>query len=430
MDKINMDLLQKKRFKVKFTVMTTNGLVLPLDTAIRRIRITNDFTNNVMPEYRVIMNLPPEIILQIQEDYDKVVFEMEVQSRFHEEELNSEKAKTEAERKRERLFDPFMGKTLLKPLLSDKGLLYVPPARGLDDDSESNGFKNIRYEMILVPVNSLQSNKGVDSGVLRNATVTEALLVMASKAKTKLYLSPPDNNTRYDQIVLYPGNLYSNMYHINNNYGIYKDDIKIYSNEDMVIVGPMSKGTSMDRGTVNIQVNFPRNKGDNIQYGSYDALDPEGSGRIKNMVVNSNNVAITDNSALASELSGSRQHVTNRTIYGLDENMYYQDHLDRDGVVNKARVYENVYSNSYALESFIKNNTKPRLVTINYKDVDIKPMDAYKRFHVKFDDHNYSRYNAKYKCIGMTTEFEMTNRNHCTISGLIKLRYEEPDDSE
>ena len=155
-----MDLLQKKRFKVKFTVMTTNGLVLPLDTAIRRIRITNDFTNNVMPEYRVIMNLPPEIILQIQEDYDKVVFEMEVQSRFHEEELNSEKAKTEAERKRERLFDPFMGKTLLKPLLSDKGLLYVPPARGLDDDSESNGFKNIRYEMILVPVNSLQSNKG------------------------------------------------------------------------------------------------------------------------------------------------------------------------------------------------------------------------------------------------------------------------------
>lgn len=430
MDKINMDLLQKKRFKVKFTVMTTNGLVLPLDTAIRRIRITNDFTNNVMPEYRVIMNLPPEIILQIQEDYDKVVFEMEVQSRFHEEELNSEKAKTEAERKRERLFDPFMGKTLLKPLLSDKGLLYVPPARGLNDDSESNGFKNIRYEMILVPVNSLKSNKGVDSGVLRNATVTEALLVMASKAKTKLYLSPPDNNTRYDQIVLYPGNLYSNIYHINNNYGIYKDDIKIYSNEDMVIVGPMSKGTSMDRGTVNIQVNFPRNKGDNIQYGAYDALDPEGSGRIKNMVVNSNNVAVTDNSALASELSGSRQHVTNRTIYGLDENMYYQDHLDRDGVVNKARVYENIYSNSYALESFIKNNTKPRLVTINYKDVDIKPMDAYKRFHVKFDDHNYSRYNAKYKCIGMTTEFEMTNRNHCTISGLIKLRYEEPDDSE
>ena len=430
MDKINMDLLQKKRFKVKFTVMTTNGLVLPLDTAIRRIRITNDFTNNVMPEYRVIMNLPPEIILQIQEDYDKVVFEMEVQSRFHEEELNSEKAKTEAERKRERLFDPFMGKTLLKPLLSDKGLLYVPPARGLDDDSESNGFKNIRYEMILVPVNSLQSNKGVDSGVLRNATVTEALLVMASKAKTKLYLSPPDNNTRYDQIVLYPGNLYSNIYHINNNYGIYKDDIKIYSNEDMVIVGPMSKGTSMDRGVVNIQVNFPRNKGDNIQYGAYDALDPEGSGRIKNMVVNSNNVAITDNSALASELSGSRQHVTNRTIYGLDENMYSQDHLDRDGVVNKARVYENIYSNSYALESFIKNNTKPRLVTINYKDVDIKPMDAYKRFHVKFDDHNYSRYNAKYKCIGMTTEFEMTNRNRCTISGLIKLRYEEPDDSE
>lgn len=430
MDKINMDLLQKKRFKVKFTVMTTNGLVLPLDTAIRRIRITNDFTNNVMPEYRVIMNLPPEIILQIQEDYDKVVFEMEVQSRFHEEELNSEKAKTEAERKRERLFDPFMGKTLLKPLLSDKGLLYVPPARGLDDDSESNGFKNIRYEMILVPVNSLKSNKGVDSGVLRNATVTEALLVMASKAKTKLYLSPPDNNTRYDQIVLYPGNLYSNIYHINNNYGIYKDDIKIYSNEDMVIVGPMSKGTSMDRGVVNIQVNFPRNKGDNIQYGAYDALDPEGSGRIKNMVVNSNNVAVTDNSALASELSGSRQHVTNRTIYGLDENMYYQDHLDRDGVVNKARVYENIYSNSYALESFIKNNTKPRLVTINYKDVDIKPMDAYKRFHVKFDDHNYSRYNAKYKCIGMTTEFEMTNRNHCTISGLIKLRYEEPDDSE
>lgn len=430
MDKINMDLLQKKRFKVKFTVMTTNGLVLPLDTAIRRIRITNDFTNNVMPEYRVIMNLPPEIILQIQEDYDKVVFEMEVQSRFHEEELNSEKAKTEAERKRERLFDPFMGKTLLKPLLSDKGLLYVPPARGLDDDSESNGFKNIRYEMILVPVNSLQSNKGVDSGVLRNATVTEALLVMASKAKTKLYLSPPDNNTRYDQIVLYPGNLYSNIYHINNNYGIYKDDIKIYSNEDMVIVGPMSKGTSMDRGVVNIQVNFPRNKGDNIQYGAYDALDPEGSGRIKNMVVNSNNVAITDNSTLASELSGSRQHVTNRTIYGLDENMYSQDHLDRDGVVNKARVYENIYSNSYALESFIKNNTKPRLVTINYKDVDIKPMDAYKRFHVKFDDHNYSRYNAKYKCIGMTTEFEMTNRNHCTISGLIKLRYEEPDDSE
>lgn len=430
MDKINMDLLQKKRFKVKFTVMTTNGLVLPLDTAIRRIRITNDFTNNVMPEYRVILNLPPEIILQIQEDYDKVVFEMEVQSKFHEEELNSEKAKTEAERKRERLFDPFMGKTLLKPLLSDKGLLYVPPARGLDDDSESNGFKSIRYEMILVPVNSLKSNKGVDSGVLRNATVTEALLVMASKAKTKLYLSPPDNNTRYEQIVLYPGNLYSNIYHINNNYGIYKDDIKIYSNEDMVIVGPMSKGTSMDRGVVNIQVNFPRNKGDNIQYGAYDALDPEGSGRIKNMVVNSNNVAITDNSALASELSGSRQHVTNRTIYGLDENMYYQDHLDRDGVVNKARVYENIYSNSYALESFIKNNTKPRLVTINYKDVDIKPMDAYKRFHVKFDDHNYSRYNAKYKCIGMTTEFEMTNRNHCTISGLIKLRYEEPDDSE
>lgn len=433
MDKINMDLLQKKRFKVKFTVMTTNGLVLPLDTAIRRIRITNDFTNNVMPEYRVIMSLPPEIILQIQEDYEKVVFEMEVQTRKHEEELEtSGRQKTEEERKKERIFDPFMGKTLLKPLLSDKGLLYVPPVRGLEDSSESNGFKALRYEMILVPVNSLKSNKGVDSGVLRNATVTEALLVMASKAKAKLYLSPPDNNTRYDQIVLYPGNLYSNIYHINNNYGIYRDDIKIYSNEDMVIVGPMSKGTTMDRGVMNIQVNFPRAKGDDIRYGSYDTLDPEGSGRIKNIVVNSNNVAITDNSALASELSGSRQYVTNRTIYGLDENMYSQDHMDRDGLVNKARVYENVYSNSFALEGFIKNNTKPRIVTINYKDINIKPMDAYKRFYVKFNDHNYRRYNARYKCIGMTTEFEMTTKNQCMISGLIKLRYDDPDgmDSE
>ena len=148
MDKINMDLLQKKRFKVKFTVMTTNGLVLPLDTAIRRIRITNDFTNNVMPEYRVIMSLPPEIILQIQEDYEKVVFEMEVQTRKHEEELEtSGRQKTEEERKKERIFDPFMGKTLLKPLLSDKGLLYVPPVRGLEDSSESNGFKALRNDI-------------------------------------------------------------------------------------------------------------------------------------------------------------------------------------------------------------------------------------------------------------------------------------------
>ena len=425
MDKINMDLLQQKRFKISFNVITSKGLVLPLGPAITRLRITNDFTNNVMPEYRVIMNLPPELIIQIQEDSDKVLFELEIKSKIHHNDNISPNEDPSTKGKKDKILDPYMKKILLKPLLSDKGLLYVPPIRGLENEKESNGFKTLRYEMILVPVNSLKSNKGVDSGVLRNVTVTEALLIMASKAKTKLYLSPPDNNTRYDQIILYPGNLFMNIYHINNNYGIYKDDIKIYSNEDMVIVGPMSKGTSMDKGTVNIQVNFPRRKEDNVQYGMYDALDPEGSGRIKNMVVHANNVAITDNSALVSELVGSRQHITNRTIYGLDENLYSQDHLDKDGIINKARVMENVYSNSYAVDSFIKNNTNPKIVTINYRDVDLKPMDAYKKFYVKFNDHNYERYNARYKCISLTTEFEIGAKNLCMISGLIKLAYDE-----
>src|SRR5699024_7250826 len=235
----------KKIFTPSMRALFSNGESEDLTPYIRVARMEIDFENYVMAYYRFIMELPPALLVKIQSDRNKVVFSYKI-------------IYTGEDVEDRRLIKTFQEQIILKPIMD-----LNTPIDYSDDilrEEEDNRLKLIRYEFIAVSEEVIKTNKPVVSGIYRNVTVDEAVLNMLGLFNNrKIYYKPSENRRKYKQLILSPGNVYTNLKYIDRVYGIYSSGIKIFNHDSGLNILPVEGMDPKAVGSINIEIKFGDN---------------------------------------------------------------------------------------------------------------------------------------------------------------------------
>ncbi|QQO92832.1 hypothetical protein CPT_Madawaska_182 [Staphylococcus phage Madawaska] len=403
-------LITKKIFNIKLIALYSDGTTDDLSQFIKRSRIEMNFQEYIMPYYRFILRLPKETIIKINKDRDKVVFS-----------FASDMITTDAES--ESLSIPFYEEIILNPLMDLSNPVNYDDRVTRTDEDQKHLFD--RYELVAISEETLKTNKPIVSGIYNNCTVSEVVTDLLSNLKNReIYLHEIDNNKIYEQIILLPANVYDNIKFIDDVYGIYNREIKMFNHETGLNILPMSGFDPNDIGKVKVEIRFPSNQTDEeIIEGSYEQISEEDDlVRNKNIVTRINNVSLVDNTRLFNELIGSEIN-----LFGMDNeteytklNTYRRDMEDRNGPINKVKVYDDIYDNPYSLEKEF-NNSKDIILKIQLNDIDLTMEDTFKQFDIEFFNEYYKHYNGFYELLSINQEYKNASKA-LVLSNYITLR--------
>ncbi|BDE75660.1 hypothetical protein [Staphylococcus phage S6] len=403
-------LITKKIFNIKLIALYSDGTTDDLSQFIKRSRIEMNFQEYIMPYYRFILRLPKETIIKINKDRDKVVFS-----------FSSDMITTDAES--ESLSVPFYEEIILKPLMDLSNPVNYDDRVTRTDEDQKHLFD--RYELVAISEETLKTNKPIVSGIYNNCTVSEVVTDLLSNLKNReIYLHEIDNNKIYEQIILLPANVYDNIKFIDDVYGIYNREIKMFNHETGLNILPMSGFDPNEIGKVKVEIRFPSNQTDEeIIEGSYEQISEEDDlVRNKNIVTRINNVSLVDNTRLFNELIGSEIN-----LFGMDNeteytklNTYRRDMEDRNGPINKVKVYDDIYDNPYSLEKEF-NNSKDIILKIQLNDIDLTMEDTFKQFDIEFFNEYYKHYNGFYELLSINQEYKNASKA-LVLSNYVTLR--------
>ena len=415
-EQVNYNQFTKKSFKMSCKALFANGNGVDVTPYLKRVRITHNFVTYVMPEYRLLFKLPPHIAADIQKDSDQVRFILDIDY-F----LQAATGTVENLEDAKRHYAPYLKKMTLKPLLSEDGLMNIDSIYDEKGKLKDGITAEVAFEVIGVPQISLDLNKPVITGVFRNVTVTEAVLALATRLNIKIHMVKPDNEQRYDQIILYPGNVFMNINHIHNTYGIYSDDLLVYSEGDVLYIAPLN-GKDKKNGDVSMTVLFGKTSSEKYFGGTYNQVDPVTLTSTKSLLVQNTMVAVNDQGNLVNEFFGN-----NKTITGYDTHKYVQttvtnDYRDSRGEVTKSKIYEDNQNNQFTQASFQNKATASHMVTVSHQHMEIMPTDCFKPIYMHFDNSNYNSFSGSYSCTGMSIEFRVKTNRLFKSHGSLTLR--------
>ena len=397
--------------RLELTAVFPNGKSVDLTDDLKRVRIENSPSSSTMTVFRFILNTFSDNILNIQQNSSRVCFNLKGTYSN----LSGGTTSTSSN-----LFEPI----ILKPLLMDKNII---PSRDLL--GPSNTGKRIRYEFAAVSESALQTNKVTVSGCYRNVTMAEVLVSLLSKTGKRLYIDQPTNSVKYSQVPLLPGNIINNIYHLDNIYGIYDDNLNIYNYYNAIIVTPSRFSSFVGSGSVSVLVSF---KGNNSEGGEpsltkstmYISGDSTTGVYSKNIIVDQTMVGYKDTVELNQELFGNSITLTGDRIDKpyIDSYKLKTPFINRHGEFSKNLNMIDRFSNDTdkaILEDTIINSA---VLVLSLNDVVIDQLDVFRQFKIKFDSEAHKSYEGIYRVESLIQTYNYDIKSGSSFNNLLTLR--------
>ena len=397
--------------RLELTAVFPNGKSVDLTDDLKRVRIENSPSSSTMTVFRFILNTFSDNILNIQQNSSRVCFNLKGTYSN----LSGGTTSTSSN-----LFEPI----ILKPLLMDKNII---PSRDLL--GPSNTGKRIRYEFVAVSESALQTNKVTVSGCYRNVTMAEVLVSLLSKTGKRLYIDQPTNSVKYPQVPLLPGNIINNIYHLDNIYGIYDDNLNIYNYYNAIIVAPSRFSSFVGSGSVSVLVSF---KGNNSEGGEpsltkstmYISGDSTTGVYSKNIIVDQSMVGYKDMVELNQELFGNSITLTGDRIDKpyIDSYKLKTPFINRHGEFSKNLNMIDRFSNDTdkaILEDTIINSA---VLVLSLNDVVIDQLDVFRQFKIKFDSEAHKSYEGIYRVESLIQTYNYDIKSGSSFNNLLTLR--------
>lgn len=397
--------------RLELTAVFPNGKSVDLTDDLKRVRIENSPSSSTMTVFRFILNTFSDNILNIQQNSSRVCFNLKGTYSN----LSGGTTSTSSN-----LFEPI----ILKPLLMDKNII---PSRDLL--GPSNTGKRIRYEFAAVSESALQTNKVTVSGCYRNVTMAEVLVSLLSKTGKRLYIDQPTNSVKYPQVPLLPGNIINNIYHLDNIYGIYNDNLNIYNYYNAIIVTPSRFSSFVGSGSVSVLVSF---KGNNSEGGEpsltkstmYISGDSTTGVYSKNIIVDQSMVGYKDTVELNQELFGNSITLTGDRIDKayIDSYKLKTPFINRHGEFSKNLNMIDRFSNDTdkaILEDTIINSA---VLVLSLNDVVIDQLDVFRQFKIKFDSEAHKSYEGIYRVESLIQTYNYDIKSGSSFNNLLTLR--------
>ena len=397
--------------RLELTAVFPNGKSVDLTEDLKRVRIENSPSSSTMTVFRFILNTFSDNILNIQQNSSRVCFNLKGTYSN----LSGGTTSTSSN-----LFEPI----ILKPLLMDKNIIPSKDLLG-----PSNTGKRIRYEFAAVSESALQTNKVTVSGCYRNVTMAEVLVSLLSKTGKRLYIDQPTNSVKYSQVPLLPGNIINNIYHLDNIYGIYDDNLNIYNYYNAIIVTPSRFSSFVGSGSVSVLVSF---KGNNSEGGEpsltkstmYISGDSTTGVYSKNIIVDQTMVGYKDTVELNQELFGNSITLTGDRIDKpyIDSYKLKTPFINRHGEFTKNLNMIDRFSNDTdkaILEDTIINSA---VLVLSLNDVVIDQLDVFRQFKIKFDSEAHKSYEGIYRVESLIQTYNYDIKSGSSFNNLLTLR--------
>ena len=397
--------------RLELTAVFPNGKSVDLTDDLKRVRIENSPSSSTMTVFRFILNTFSDNILNIQQNSSRVYFNLKGTYSN----LSSGTTSTSSN-----LFEPI----ILKPLLMDKNII---PSRDLL--GPSNTGKRIRYEFAAVSESALQTNKVTVSGCYRNVTMAEVLVSLLSKTGKRLYIDQPTNSVKYPQVPLLPGNIINNIYHLDNIYGIYNDNLNIYNYYNAIIVTPSRFSSFVGSGSVSVLVSFKGNTNEGgepslTKSTMYISGDSTTGVYSKNIIVDQSMVGYKDTVELNQELFGNSITLTGDRIDKayIDSYKLKTPFINRHGEFSKNLNMIDRFSNDTdkaILEDTIINSA---VLVLSLNDVVIDQLDVFRQFKIKFDSEAHKSYEGIYRVESLIQTYNYDIKSGSSFNNLLTLR--------
>ena len=397
--------------RLELTAVFPNGKSVDLTDDLKRVRIENSPSSSTMTVFRFILNTFSDNILNIQQNSSRVCFNLKGTYSN----LSGGTTSTPSN-----LFEPI----ILKPLLMDKNIIPSKDLLG-----PSNTGKRIRYEFAAVSESALQTNKVTVSGCYRNVTMAEVLVSLLSKTGKRLYIDQPTNSVKYPQVPLLPGNIINNIYHLDNIYGIYDDNLNIYNYYNAIIVAPSRFSSFVGSGSVSVLVSF---KGNTSEGGEpsltkstmYISGDSTTGVYSKNIIVDQSMVGYKDTVELNQELFGNSITLTGDRIDKayIDSYKLKTPFINRHGEFSKNLNMIDRFSNDTdkaILEDTIINSA---VLVLSLNDVVIDQLDVFRQFKIKFDSEAHKSYEGIYRVESLIQTYNYDIKSGSSFNNLLTLR--------
>ena len=397
--------------RLELTAVFPNGKSVDLTDDLKRVRIENSPSSSTMTVFRFILNTFSDNILNIQQNSSRVCFNLKGTYTN----LSAGTTSTSSN-----LFEPI----ILKPLLMDKNII---PSRDLL--GPSNTGKRIRYEFAAVSESALQTNKVTVSGCYRNVTMAEVLVSLLSKTGKRLYIDQPTNSVKYPQVPLLPGNIINNIYHLDNIYGIYNDNLNIYNYYNAIIVTPSRFSSFVGSGSVSVLVSFKGNTNEGgepslTKSTMYISGDSTTGVYSKNIIVDQSMVGYKDTVELNQELFGNSITLTGDRIDKayIDSYKLKTPFINRHGEFSKNLNMIDRFSNDTdkaILEDTIINSA---VLVLSLNDVVIDQLDVFRQFKIKFDSEAHKSYEGIYRVESLIQTYNYDIKSGSSFNNLLTLR--------
>ena len=397
--------------RLELTAVFPNGKSVDLTDDLKRVRIENSPSSSTMTVFRFILNTFSDNILNIQQNSSRVCFNLKGTYSN----LSSGTTSTSSN-----LFEPI----ILKPLLMDKNIIPSKDLLG-----PSNTGKRIRYEFAAVSESALQTNKVTVSGCYRNVTMAEVLVSLLSKTGKRLYIDQPTNSVKYPQVPLLPGNIINNIYHLDNIYGIYNDNLNIYNYYNTIIVTPSRFSSFVGSGSVSVLVSFKGNTNEGgepslTKSTMYISGDSTTGVYSKNIIVDQSMVGYKDTVELNQELFGNSITLTGDRIDKpyIDSYKLKTPFINRHGEFAKNLNMIDRFSNDTdkaILEDTIINSA---VLVLSLNDVVIDQLDVFRQFKIKFDSEAHKSYEGIYRVESLIQTYNYDIKSGSSFNNLLTLR--------
>ena len=397
--------------RLELTAVFPNGKSVDLTDDLKRVRIENSPSSSTMTVFRFILNTFSDNILNIQQNSSRVCFNLKGTYSN----LSGGTTSTSSN-----LFEPI----ILKPLLMDKNIIPSKDLLG-----PSNTGKRIRYEFAAVSESALQTNKVTVSGCYRNVTMAEVLVSLLSKTGKRLYIDQPTNSVKYSQVPLLPGNIINNIYHLDNIYGIYDDNLNIYNYYNAIIVTPSRFSSFVGSGSVSVLVSFKGNTNEGgepslTKSTMYISGDSTTGVYSKNIIVDQTMVGYKDTVELNQELFGNSITLTGDRIDKpyIDSYKLKTPFINRHGEFSKNLNMIDRFSNDTdkaILEDTIINSA---VLVLSLNDVVIDQLDVFRQFKIKFDSEAHKSYEGIYRVESLIQTYNYDIKSGSSFNNLLTLR--------
>ena len=397
--------------RLELTAVFPNGKSVDLTDDLKRVRIENSPSSSTMTVFRFILNTFSDNILNIQQNSSRVCFNLKGTYSN----LSGGTTSTPSN-----LFEPI----ILKPLLMDKNIIPSKDLLG-----PSNTGKRIRYEFAAVSESALQTNKVTVSGCYRNVTMAEVLVSLLSKTGKRLYIDQPTNSVKYPQVPLLPGNIINNIYHLDNIYGIYNDNLNIYNYYNAIIVTPSRFSSFVGSGSVSVLVSF---KGNNSEGGEpsltkstmYISGDSTTGVYSKNIIVDQSMVGYKDMVELNQELFGNSITLTGDRIDKayIDSYKLKTPFINRHGEFSKNLNMIDRFSNDTDKAILEDTITNSAVLVLSLNDVVIDQLDVFRQFKIKFDSEAHKSYEGIYRVESLIQTYNYDIKSGSSFNNLLTLR--------